>query len=53
MLRVRVVADHSPLFEVRSPNRETNAALEAAARGGVTRFSTVADLMADLNDDVD
>jgi DNA-damage-inducible protein J len=53
MMLVRVVADRSLPFEVRSPNRETEAALEAAARGDVTRFSNVADLMADLNDDED
>ena len=53
MLLVRVVADRSLPFEVRSPNRETEAALEAAVRGEVARFSTVADLMADLNDDED
>lgn len=53
MLLVRVVADRSLPFGVRSPNRESEAALEAAARGEVTRFSTVADLMADLNDDGD
>lgn len=53
MLLVRVVADRSLPFEVRSPNRETEAALDAAARGEVARFSTVVDLMADLNDDED
>lgn len=53
MMLVRVVADRSLPFEVRSPNRETEAALEAAARGDVARFSTVADLMTDLNDDED
>jgi len=51
MMLVRVVADRSLPFEVRSPNRETHAALEAAARGDVARFKSVADLMADLNDD--
>ena len=53
MMLVRVVADRSLPFEVRSPNRETEAALEAAARGDASRFTTVADLMADLNDDED
>jgi DNA-damage-inducible protein J len=53
MMLVRVVADRSLPFEVRSPNRETEAALEAAARGDVARFASVADLMADLNDDED
>jgi DNA-damage-inducible protein J len=53
MMLVRVVADRSLPFEVRSPNRETEAALEAAARGDALRFTTVADLMADLNGDED
>lgn len=53
MMLVRVVADRSLPFEVRSPNRETEAALEAAARGEVTSFSSVADLMTELNDDED
>ena len=53
MMLVRVVADRSLPFEVRSPNRETEQALEAARRGDVTRFSSVADLMADLEVDDD
>jgi DNA-damage-inducible protein J len=53
MMLIRVVADRSLPFEVRSPNRETEAALSAAAQGDVMRFSSVADLMTDLNDDGD
>ncbi len=53
MMLIRVVADRSLPFEVRSPNRETEAALSAAARGDVMRFSSVADLMTDLNDEGD
>lgn len=53
MMLVRVVADRSLPFDVRSPNRETEAALEAASQGDVARFSNVTDLMADLNDDED
>ena len=53
MMLIRVVADRSLPFEVRSPNRETKASLEAAARRDVARFANVADLMADLNDDED
>ncbi|MDK4807896.1 MAG: type II toxin-antitoxin system RelB/DinJ family antitoxin [Novosphingobium aromaticivorans] len=53
MMLVRVVADRSLPFEVRSPNRETEAALKAAADGKIARFANVADLMADLNDDED
>lgn len=38
--------------EVRSdPNRETQAAMEAAERGEVTRASSVAEMMAELNAD--
>ena len=51
MMLIRVVADRSLPFEVRSPNRETEAALQAAVSGQVTRFASVADLMTDLNDD--
>lgn len=51
MMLIRVVADRSLPFEVRSPNRETEAALNAAARGDVTRFNSVAELMTELNDD--
>lgn len=53
MMLVRVVADRSLPFEVRSPNRETEAALKAAADGKMARFANIADLMADLNDDED
>lgn len=53
MMLVRIVADRSLPFEVRSPNRETEAALKAATSGDVARFTSVADLMADLNDDED
>lgn len=53
MMLVRVVADRSLPFDVRSPNRETEAALEAASQSEVVRFSNVTDLMADLNDDED
>lgn len=53
IMLVRVVADRSLPFDIRSPNRETEAALEAASHGDVTRFKNVAYLMADLNDDRD
>lgn len=53
MMLVRVVAERSLPFEVRSPNRETRAALEAAARGDVERFTDIDNLLADLNDDED
>ena len=53
MMLVRVVADRNFPFDIRSPNRETEAALVAAARRDVARFTNVADLIADLNDDED
>jgi DNA-damage-inducible protein J len=51
MMLVRVVAERSLPFEVRSPNRETEAALEAAANRDVVRFADVGSLLADLNDE--
>jgi DNA-damage-inducible protein J len=53
MMLVRVAADRCLPFEVRSPNRETELALDAARRRDVTRFSSVANLMADLEADDD
>ena len=53
MMLVRIVADRSLPFDVRSPNRETEAALKASARGDVARFASLAELMIDLNDDED
>lgn len=53
MTLIRVVAERALPFEVRTPNRETAKALRAAKRGEVTRFDSVASLMADLNDDKD
>ncbi|HYI48719.1 MAG TPA: type II toxin-antitoxin system RelB/DinJ family antitoxin [Allosphingosinicella sp.] len=51
MMLVRVAAEHALPFEVRSPNKETKAAMRAARKGDVARFDSVAALMADLNDD--
>ena len=51
LMLVRVAAEHTLPFEVRSPNRETLTAMRAARRGEVARFESVAALMADLNDD--
>ena len=51
LLLTRVAAEKAMPFEVRVPNRETRAAIEAAERGEVFRASSVAELMADLNAD--
>lgn len=51
LLLTRVAAEKAMPFEVRVPNRETRAAIEAGERGEVFRASTVAELMADLNAD--
>ena len=53
MMLVRVAAERALPFEVRIPNRVTQEALEAAKRGEVKRFDSVAALMADLDDDED
>jgi len=51
MMLVRVAAEGALPFEVRTPNRETTAAMRAAAEGDVVRFDTLGDLLADLDDD--
>lgn len=50
MLLVRVVSERALPFDVRIPNAETQAAMQDARAGKVTRFGSVAALMADLND---
>jgi DNA-damage-inducible protein J len=51
MMLVRVAAERALPFEVKTPNRETQAALRAARDGDVARFGSVAALMADLGED--
>lgn len=53
MMLIRVVAERALPFEVRVPNSATQEALALARRGEVARFDSVADLMADLNDEND
>lgn len=53
MMLVRVAAERALPFEVRSPNRETEAALRAARAGDTVRFEGVDALMVDLNEDDD
>lgn len=51
LLLTRVAAEKAMPFEVRVPNRETRAAIEAGERGEVFRAASVAELMADLHAD--
>ncbi len=51
ILLVRVAAEKALPFDVKVPNSETRAAMEAAERGEVARFDSVEALMADLNAD--
>ena len=46
-----VVEKKMPYFECFQPNEETLAAMAEAARGELITIGTVADLMADLNED--
>jgi DNA-damage-inducible protein J len=47
----RVATDQAFPFELRVPNAETVAAMQAGDRGEVVKFASVAELMADLNAD--
>lgn len=49
LLLVRIAAEKALPFEVRIPNRETRAAMEAGERGEVFRARSVAEMMAALN----
>jgi len=49
LLLTRVAAEKAMPFEVRVPNRATQAAIEAGERGEVSRASSVAAMMTDLN----
>jgi DNA-damage-inducible protein J len=51
ILLTRIAAEKAMPFEVRVPNRETLAAIEAGERGEVTRADSVSAMMADLNAD--
>lgn len=47
----RVASEKALPFDVREPNAETTAALEACRRGEVVSFNSIEDLMNDLNAD--
>jgi DNA-damage-inducible protein J len=51
ILLTRIAAEKAMPFEVRVPNRETLEAMEAGERGEVTRTTSVAAMMAELNAD--
>ena len=51
MLMIRIAREKALPFDVRIPNEETRAAMQELEKGGGTTFNTVADLMADLNED--
>ena len=50
LMLMRVAADKALPFDLRAPNAESQAAMRDIQEGKVTRFDSVADLMADLND---
>lgn len=49
VLLTRVATEKALPFEVRVPNASTATAMREARAGGLARFKTVPDLMADLN----
>ncbi len=49
LLLTRVEAEQAFPFEVRVPNAETIAAMEAGDRGEVISFGSIEEMMADLN----
>ncbi len=51
MLLMRTVAERALPFDPLVPNAETVEAMKAARRGEVVRFSSVDELMADLDAD--
>lgn len=51
MMLVQTVAEKALPFDVKVPNPETVAALQASRDGVVTRVASVDDLFADLSDD--
>ena len=49
ILLTRVAAEKAMPFEVRVPNRETVAAMDAGERGEVSRAASVTSVMAELD----
>lgn len=50
LLLIRVATDKAMPFDLRAPNAVSQAAMRAIQQGKVTRFDSIAALMADLND---
>ena len=50
-MMVRIATEKALPFEPLVPNATTIAAMKEARRGGLASFSSVKDLMADLNED--
>jgi len=51
LMMVRIATDKALPFEPLVPNATTIAAMKEARRGGLKSFSSVNDLMTDLNED--
>lgn len=51
LMMVRIATEKALPFEPLVPNATTIAAMKEARRGGLASFSSVKDLMADLNED--
>ncbi|MBV9758111.1 MAG: type II toxin-antitoxin system RelB/DinJ family antitoxin [Alphaproteobacteria bacterium] len=51
LLLSRIAADKALPFEVKTPNAETEAAMQELEGDRAARFSTVTDLITDLNAD--
>lgn len=49
LLSIRVADEHRLPFEVKAPNKKTKDAIAELEKGGGKEFTTIADLMADLN----
>lgn len=51
LMLIRVATEKAMPFPVKVPNAKTRAAMEQADRGKLPRANSVADLMAELNED--
>jgi DNA-damage-inducible protein J len=49
LLLTRIASEQALPFEVRVPNHQTKAAIAAGERGEVSRATSIAGMMADLN----
>jgi DNA-damage-inducible protein J len=51
LMLIRVASDKALPFDVRSPNAKTTQALKAAESGDVVSHTSIASMMADLDDE--